>query len=67
MNWPNVRPSFELASLVLITAVIAGCGVKGDPLPPERPVEMGRGRPTYRRATENIKLEKDPADDDERN
>ncbi len=34
-----------------------GCGVKGDPLPPERPVELGRGRPTYRRATEGIQIQ----------
>lgn len=37
---------------------ISACGVKGDPLPPERPVELGRGRPTYRRATEGIRIER---------
>ncbi|MBX3020517.1 MAG: hypothetical protein KF799_02470 [Bdellovibrionales bacterium] len=36
---------------------LLGCGVKGDPLPPERPAELGRGRPTYKRATEKIKIE----------
>ena len=33
-----------------------GCGVKGDPLPPLTPAELGRGQPTYRRATEEIDL-----------
>lgn len=36
---------------------LAGCGVKGDPLPPERPADIGRGRPTYKRATENLKIQ----------
>ena len=27
-----------------------GCGVKGDPLPPERPPELGSGEPTHKRA-----------------
>jgi hypothetical protein len=39
---------------------VSGCGVKGDPLPPEKPVDLGRGRPTYRRATEKIRIEKTP-------
>jgi hypothetical protein len=38
--------------------VLAGCGVKGDPLPPEKPADIGRGRPTYKRATEEIKIQK---------
>ena len=43
--------------LMLSYLLILGCGVKGDPLPPEVPAELGRGRPNYRRATEGIKLE----------
>gem|GEM_PF-6406961 len=30
-------------------AMLAGCGVKGKPLPPQRPPEIGRGAPTYKR------------------
>lgn len=37
---------------------MTGCGVKGDPLPPEKPAELGRGRPSYKRATEGIPLQK---------
>lgn len=49
--------------LLLVLAALGmspliGCGVKGDPLPPERPPELGRGRPTYKRATEKIKVQK---------
>ena len=43
------------------------CGVKGDPLPPESPVEIGRGRPTYKKASEEVSLPELPVteDDDE--
>ena len=47
---------------------LTACGVKGDPLPPEKPAALGRGRPTYRRASEEIKIEKarpKTGDDDE--
>jgi hypothetical protein len=26
------------------------CGVKGDPMPPEKPTSIGRGHPTFRKA-----------------
>jgi hypothetical protein len=54
--------------IVLLLFWLSACGVKGDPLPPERPVELGRGRPTYRRATEGIRIERKahpPEKDDE--
>ncbi len=31
-----------------------GCGVRGDPVPPKIPAELGRGQPTYKRATEDL-------------
>ena len=68
---------FSLAAAAVVAVVLSGCGVKGDPLPPEKPAEIGRGRPTYKRATEDLKIRKTPArkapgkhpdeeDDDER-
>jgi len=39
-------------------AALSGCGVKGDPLPPEKPTELGRGRPNYRQAIKGIAIEK---------
>ena len=60
MNWQNAIVS--LSALI----AIAGCGVKGDPLPPEKPAELGRGRPTYKRATEGLKIDRSrPQDEDE--
>lgn len=56
MNWQK-KPIFN----VILTGIFfcfLGCGVKGDPLPPEKPPELGRGRPTYKRATEEITIEK---------
>ena len=41
-------------ALLIFFSVVA-CGVKGDPLPPDKPAEIGRGRPTYKRATEPLK------------
>lgn len=45
-----------LCAIIVVVTNLMGCGVKGDPLPPERPVELGRGRPTYKRAAERIKV-----------
>jgi predicted small lipoprotein YifL len=59
MNWTK-RKLFSLAVFTIILW-ITGCGVKGDPLPPEKPTELGRGRPTYKRATEGIAIEKSKA------
>ena len=30
---------------------IAACGVKGDPVPPQAPPPIGRGKPSYSKAT----------------
>ena len=49
-----------------IALTAAGCGVKGDPLPPERAAEMGRGRPTYRRATERVRVAPQKSQDEDR-
>lgn len=80
MNWRRspwiCRLILGLNTGVLLAAGVGlgGCGVKGDPLPPERPPRMGRGRPTYRKAAEKIKLEpgaetgsKEDPDDEQRN
>jgi hypothetical protein len=45
-------------ALIASLAVLSACGVKGDPLPPEKPMEIGRGRPTYKKATEGIRIDK---------
>lgn len=65
MNWP--KKALNLSFLLTLLFAVAACGVKGDPLPPEKPVELGRGRPTYKRATEGLKIEqnKDSSADDE--
>lgn len=63
MSHKLVKPRLEMKNLILIAIYIVcvGCGVRGDPLPPETPAELGRGRPNYKRATEGIQL-KDPQD-----
>ncbi len=38
------------------------CGVKGDPVPPERPAELGRGKPSFKRAAERVKVVPQPKD-----
>lgn len=65
--------AFPLGTFGLLQALIcivslcffSGCGVKGDPLPPERPPEIGRGKPTFQRATRNIQLPYDDYEDEE--
>ncbi len=39
------------------------CGVKGDPLPPEKPANIGRGQPNYRKAAEEIQIPQLPQTD----
>ena len=43
--------------LFITTLALVGCGVKGDPVPPNREAYIGRGRPTYKGATEKIKVQ----------
>lgn len=63
MSW--LRQSARFSALILFFSSLAACGVKGDPLPPEKPVELGRGRPTYKRATEGIRIERRSIHDEE--
>lgn len=51
-----LKKILQAATGVAVLFAINGCGVKGDPVPPDRPSELGRGRPTYKRATEKFKL-----------
>lgn len=34
--------------LIVLFAFIAGCGVKGRPVPPQTPPPLGRGEPMYK-------------------
>ena len=65
MIWLRKLQICKIVAFVLMVAELSACGVKGDPLPPEKPPELGRGRPTYRRATEGIPLQKHKEEDDE--
>jgi hypothetical protein len=56
MNWRR-KPVICKIVMLFSSVFLTGCGVKGDPLPPEKPPELGRGRPTYKRATEEIHIE----------
>ena len=51
--------------LLIFLFAFSACGVKGDPLPPEKPAELGRGRPTYKKATQDIRVEKKRRTDDD--
>lgn len=47
--------AIKAGSLMMITLfALSACGVKGDPVPPGTPAELGRGQPTYKRATEEF-------------
>jgi Prokaryotic lipoprotein-attachment site len=53
--------------LAVVSLVIAGCGVKGDPKPPETTPYIGTGQPNYRKAAEKIPLQKySPSEDEEK-
>lgn len=46
---------FSEMIFLMIVFSLAGCGVKGKPLPPLVPPPIGRGEPTYSGATANKK------------
>jgi len=57
----------NMRSLVAIVALITvnlGCGVKGDPLPPEVPARIGRGQPTYKGALQGIEVREEMTEDE---
>lgn len=37
-----------------VALVLSGCGVKGDPLPPETAPRLGRGHPTFTKASRQL-------------
>jgi hypothetical protein len=55
---------FTISAISLLFA--SSCGVKGDPLPPVTPAELGRGQPTYKKAFRDIRIEsqKDAQDEE---
>ena len=70
MIWPSMKMKFN--AVVILAALniysLVGCGVKGDPLPPEKPAELGRGQPTYKKAAEQIEVKsrsKSPFEEDD--
>ena len=38
------------------TVILSACGVRGRPLPPETPPLLGRGEPSFSKATEKIQV-----------
>jgi len=42
-----------------------GCGVKGDPLPPHNEPYIGRGGPTYQKATKDLDISPEKQQQDE--
>ncbi len=50
----------KLTIILSILALCVSCGVKGDPIPPRSPKDLGRGQPTYKGATEELAVPKIP-------
>lgn len=47
-----------MKAFVLLTVFIfCGCGVKGRPMPPTDPPVLGRGEPSYSKATQSLKID----------
>lgn len=49
-----IRGVALLTIAFFLFAVFAACGVRGKPQPPLTPAELGRGKPTFRRGTEEF-------------
>lgn len=54
-----MKPNRSVITFIFL-GLLAGCGVKGKPLPPLEPAEIGRGVPTYKRTAEQAKPESKP-------
>jgi hypothetical protein len=52
----------KILILTILPFLCLGCGVKGDPLPPIEPETIGRGKPTYKRAVKNFKVNENAND-----
>lgn len=57
MTAKHLRLVFVIAIFPMLTA----CGVRGRPQPPLTPPELGRGEPTFKRATEEFAFPNVPA------
>lgn len=57
----------NILNLLLLIFFVTSCGVKGDPVAPGIPGEIGRGQPTYKKAAQKIKVKTNQrvADEDE--
>lgn len=44
--------------VLFLSSIVIGCGVKGDPQPPLTPPLLGRGEPSFSKATESLKIKK---------
>jgi hypothetical protein len=63
-----VRRILDLGLIAVFSLLYFGCGVKGDPVPPGTPAELGRGQPTYKKATEEFAFpDVPPIYDDKKN
>lgn len=51
-------------TLMIIILFALGCGVKGDPQPPTEMPPLGRGRPTFDKASKEL-IEKERAREEE--
>lgn len=49
------------ASAVSTILSFTGCGVRGKPQPPLQPAELGRGQPSFKRATEEFAFPEVPS------
>lgn len=51
-----------ILSLAIAAALFGtGCGVRGRPQPPLTPAELGRGQPSFKRATEEFAFPEVPS------
>lgn len=53
--------SLKILLLLAACVCVSACGVRGKPLPPEKPAELGRGQPSFKRATEEFAFPEVPS------
>lgn len=59
-----MKTFLSILNLIFIGGVLISCGVKGDPVPPQTPPPIGRGKPSYSKATMTLPKKKMPEEKD---
>lgn len=57
---------FRFYKAIPLLLFLSACGVKGKPLPPEQPREIGIGKPIYKGVNQDLKKSEEKEDEEKK-